>query len=149
MRYSEARAGRIFVVRLEQDDILHECVERLARKEGINRAYLIALGALDEGSALIVGPEDGKALPVVPMKMAIKEPREVAGVGTIFPDEEGRPMLHMHAATGRKDTTITGCVRAGVRTWNVLEVIIQELVDNPGIRKKDEATGFEMLEPEP
>jgi uncharacterized protein len=47
MRYSEARAGRIFVLRLEQDEVLHECVERLARKESINRAYVLALGALD------------------------------------------------------------------------------------------------------
>lgn len=46
-------------------------------------------------------------------------------------------------------TTITGCVRVGVRMWKVLEVIVQELVDNPSIRKRDKATGFEMLEPEP
>jgi predicted DNA-binding protein with PD1-like motif len=149
MRYSEARAGRIFVVRLEQDDILHECVERLARKEKIFRAYVIALGALDEGSALVVGPKDGKVDPPLPMRIELKEPRELAGVGTIFPDEEGRPMLHMHAATGRNDTSVTGCVRAGVRTWKVLEVIIQELTDNPSIRKRDAVSGFELLEPEP
>jgi len=149
MRYSEARAGRIFVIRLEQGDDLHECVEGFARKESIERAYVLALGALDEGSKLVCGPKDGNASPVEPMKTSINEPRELAGVGTIFPDEKGNPSLHMHAATGRNETSITGCTRAGVKVWKVLEVIVQELVDNPSIRKRDAASGFDMLEPEP
>ncbi|MFA5312147.1 MAG: PPC domain-containing DNA-binding protein [Methanomassiliicoccales archaeon] len=149
MRYSEARAGRIFVIRLEQGDDLHECVERFAKKESVQRAYVLALGALDEGSKLVCGPKDGKASPVEPMRTAIDEPRELAGVGTIFPDESGAPSLHMHAATGRNDTSITGCTRAGVKVWKVLEVIVQEIVDNPSIRKRDASSGFDMLEPEP
>jgi predicted DNA-binding protein with PD1-like motif len=149
MRYSEARAGRIFVVRLEQDEILHESVERLAKIEGISRAYVLALGALDGGSALVVGPLDGKALPVVPMRTKLDEPRELVGAGTIFPDEKGVPILHMHIATGRNESSITGCVRAGVVIWKVVEVVVHELVDNPSIRKFDKATGFELLEPEP
>jgi hypothetical protein len=66
MRYSEAKAGRVFVVRLEDGDIIHESLERFAKEKGIHRAQVIALGALDEGSKLVVGPQEGRASPVVP-----------------------------------------------------------------------------------
>ena len=32
MKYSQASLGRVFVVRLEDGDIVHECLERLARE---------------------------------------------------------------------------------------------------------------------
>jgi predicted DNA-binding protein with PD1-like motif len=149
MRYSEARAGRVFVIRLEDGDVIHESLERFARDNGVRRAQVIALGALDEGSSLVVGPKDGKALPVVPMKELLDQPREITGVGTIFPDERGDPVLHMHIATGRERSTVTGCVRAGVRVWKVVEVILTEILDNGSIRLMDPKTGFELLEPVP
>jgi predicted DNA-binding protein with PD1-like motif len=149
LRYSEAKAGRVFVIRLEDGDVIHESLERFARDNGVRRAQIIALGALDEGSSLVVGPEDGKASPVIPMKVMLDRPREITGVGTIFPDEKGDPVLHMHIATGRKETTITGCVRAGVVVWKVVEVIITEILDNGSVRRMDQRSGFELLEPEP
>ena len=67
--------------------------------------------------------------------------------GTIFPDETGHPVLHMHMACGRKGKTATGCIRSGVKTWQMMEVILVELVDTQGVRVPDPATGFKMLEP--
>ena len=32
MKYAEARAGRIFVIRLEDGDIVHEAIEKFARE---------------------------------------------------------------------------------------------------------------------
>jgi predicted DNA-binding protein with PD1-like motif len=149
MRYSEAKAGRVFVIRLEDGDVIHESLERFARENRVRRAQVIALGALDEGSRLVVGPKDGKALPVIPMKVELDQPREITGVGTIFPDERGDPVLHMHIATGRNETTITGCVRVGVVVWKVVEVILTEILDNGSVRTLDQETGFELLEPGP
>ncbi|MCA1792588.1 MAG: DNA-binding protein [Desulfobacteraceae bacterium] len=53
----------------------------------------------------------------------------------------------MHMACGRGDNTITGCIRKGVRVWQVMEVIIHELTGSIGMRKKDAATGFDLLIP--
>src|SRR5665647_1419467 len=61
MRYSSAKLGRALVIRLEDGDVVHECIEEAARAEGIARAAVILLGGADGGSRLVVGPEDGRA----------------------------------------------------------------------------------------
>ena len=121
MKYSEAKQGRIFVIRLEDGDIVHDEIERFAREKSIRAAGLIIVGGADHGSKFVVGPEEGRATPVVPMEHVLDEVHEIAGVGTLFPDEEGNPLLHMHMACGRKSSTITGCIREGVRVWHVME----------------------------
>ncbi len=147
MKYSQARPGRIFVIRLEDGDILHEAVEGLARSEKIQAAAILAVGGADAGSTLIVGPEDGRAERIVPMEHILEGVHELTGTGTLFPDEEGKPVLHMHIACGREDKTVTGCVRRGVRVWQVLELILIELCDTEAVRRLDTATGFNLLQP--
>lgn len=147
MKYSEAKQGRIFVMRLEDGDIVHEEIERFARKKSIRAAGLIIVGGADQQSTFVVGPEKGRTTPVVPMEHVLDEVHEVAGVGTLFPDDEGNPVLHMHMACGRKSSTITGCIREGVRVWHVMEVILFELADTTGIRIHDPKTGFNLLQP--
>ena len=147
MRYSETKQGRIFVMRLEDGDIVHEEIEQFARDHAIKAAALIILGGADKGSRLIVGPENGRSKPVTPMEHILDDVHEIAGVGTLFPDEEGIPILHMHMAGGRKTSTVTGCVRNGVKTWHILEVIVFELVDSTGVRTLDPETGFKFLNP--
>ncbi len=145
MKYSQANLGRILVVRLEDKDTLHVCVEELAKKEKIERAAVIAIGGADKGSKLVVGPKEGRAEKIEPMVKVLEGVHEIAAVGTIFPDVEGNPKLHMHASCGRSDDTITGCVREGVDIWHIGEVIIFELTGNDASRKVDEETGFELL----
>ena len=147
MKYSEATPGRVFVIRLEEGDIIHESIEAFARKQGIRAAGLIALGGADDGGVLVVGPEDGRSTPVVPMTHLLDGVHEVAGVGTIFPNAEGQPVLHMHVAVGRGDGTAAGCIRMGLKVWRVLEVVLWELTGTTGLRRFDPATGFELLEP--
>ena len=147
MKYSEAKQGRIFVIRLEDGDIVHDEIERFARKKSIRAAGLIIVGGADQESKFVVGPEQGRATPVVPMEHVLDEVHEIAGVGTLFPDDEGNPVLHMHMACGRKSSTITGCIREGVRVWHVMEVILFELADSTGIRTHDPETGFKLLQP--
>jgi predicted DNA-binding protein with PD1-like motif len=148
MKYSQTRPGRVFVIRLEDGDILHEAIEAFAGEHGIRAATVIAVGGIDKGSKLIVGPEgDGRVSPVIPMELVLTDVREVTGTGTLFPDESGTPILHMHLACGRNDHTVTGCSRHGVRVWHVLEVILTELVDCTAIRALDPATGFKLMRP--
>ena len=147
MKYSEAKQGRIFVIRLEDGDIIHQEIEKFAREKSIKAGALIILGGADEGSKLVVGPEHGRKEPIVPMEYILDNVNEIAGTGTIFPDEKGKPVLHMHIACGRKTSTITGCVRRGVKAWHVLEVILFELIDTTAVRVLDPVTGFELLRP--
>jgi len=148
MQYSTARMGRIFVIRLEDGEVLHETIERFAKEQGIRAAALIMVGGADEGSTLVVGPEKGRAVPVNPLTQVLAGVHEIVGTGTLFPDEEGKPVLHMHIASGREKTTVTGCVRTGVKIWHIGEVIMFELTDTPAVRKIDPNLGFKLLNPE-
>jgi predicted DNA-binding protein with PD1-like motif len=72
---------------------------------------------------------------------------EIAGTGTLFPDDKGNPVLHMHIACGRNQSTTTGCVRKGVRVWHIMEIILFEIIDTTGVRVLDPSTGFNLLVP--
>ncbi len=147
MKYSEAKQGRTFVVRLEDGDVLHASLEKLATENNVNAAAVIVLGGADKGSRLVVAPENPRAEKLVPMEHVLEDVSEITGTGTIFPDESGKPVLHMHISCGRGAETISGCVRKGVRVWQVMEAVVQELLDSSGVRRLDVATGFELLQP--
>jgi predicted DNA-binding protein with PD1-like motif len=149
MKFTSAKPGRIFILRLEDGEILHETVEAFAAGQGIRAAACLALGGADEGSRLVVGPEQARAAPVNPMEHVLAGTSESAGVGTVFPGAGGKPVLHMHLACGRKDRTVTGCVRRGVKVWQVMEIILWELTGTDAKRVLDPATGFELLQPAP
>lgn len=147
MKYTEARYGRVFVIRLEDGEILHEEIERFAHKKSVHAAFLIVLGGADEGSKLVVGPLKGRSATIVSMESVLSEPYEIVGTGTLFPNSKGKSILHMHVACGRKKRTQTGCVRKGVKVWHVMELILVELIGIHSKRILDKKTGFELLIP--
>ena len=147
MKFSEAKQGRTFVIRLEDGEIFHEEIERFAREHGIERAFLNVVGGADKASRLVVGPEDGRSLPINPMVHELYDVHEVTGTGTLFPDDAGNPVVHLHMACGREENTVTGCARSGVKVWQVMEVILVELLDTSARRMPDRATGFKLLIP--
>lgn len=134
-------------MRLEDGEILHEEIESFAAEKGVKAAAVIALGGADGESKLVVGPKEGRSDAIEPMEAVLDDVHEIAGVGTIFPDEEDVPKLHMHGACGREKSTVTGCVRAGVKTWHVIEVIIFELTGSDAKRRFEQSTGFSLLNP--
>ena len=149
MRSAECSAGRVFVLRLEDGEILHEAVESFALTNGIISATVIAVGGAGKGSRLVVGPKMPLSSPVAPMHHEIDAPHELTGTGTVFPNAEGRPVMHMHCSCGRGGASVTGCVRAGVKVWLVMEVIITELSGCGSKRLIDRGSGFELLVPDP
>jgi predicted DNA-binding protein with PD1-like motif len=144
MEYAQGKTGRVFVVRLGDGDRLPDSVERFAAEQGVTRAVCWLLGGAG-GGRLVVGPRDAAVLPPEVMLQPLDGAHEMAAVGTLFPDSEGKPRLHMHAAMGRGGETRTGCVRPGVDIWLVGELVILELLDLPMSRKKDAASGLELL----
>jgi predicted DNA-binding protein with PD1-like motif len=147
MIYSEAKPGRIFIIRLEDGETVHEELERFARDHAVERAALTVVGGADKGSRLVVGPEDSRGFPINPMVHELYDAHEVTGVGTLFPDDEGTPVIHLHMACGREENTVTGCIREGVKVWHVMEVIMIELLNDSARRLPDRTTGFRLLVP--
>lgn len=147
MRCSEAGLGRVFVVRLEDGDRLPGAVEDLAAEKGLLRALCLMIGGVRGGSRLVVGPESEEEMPPRPVTLPLAGVHEVVGVGTVFPDDQGRPSLHLHAACGRGEETKTGCIRPGIDTWKVAEVVLLELTGSAACRAPDPETGFPLLSP--
>jgi predicted DNA-binding protein with PD1-like motif len=145
MQYSEGRLGRIFALRLEEGDRLNDAIEGFARSQGIQRGMVIYLGGAADGSRVVVGPEENKGEAIIPMIHTLRGAQEVLALGTIFPDESGNPLLHMHGAMGREGKATVGCTRAGVDVWLVGEAILLEILGAEGQRKKDPQTGFQLL----
>ena len=81
------------------------------------------------------------------MTFELDDAHEITGTGTLFPDDKGNPILHMHIACGREENTITGCIRNGVKVWQVMEIILTELLENTATRQYDPNTGFKLLQP--
>jgi predicted DNA-binding protein with PD1-like motif len=146
MQFTEAKLGRVFVLRLHDGDRLPDVLESFAAEKNVSTALCFFLGGAKEKSRVVVGPKDGYALPPEPMVTLLSGVHEACGVGTIFADETGKPKLHMHASFGRKQNTITGCVRMGVDVWQIGEVVVIELTEAQARRVVDKKTKFEFLE---
>ena len=146
MNYTETKLGRIFILRLNHGECLHEVIEKFAAEKQVSSALCFFLGGAEDKSKVVVGPKDGAVLPPTPMITLLMGVHEACGVGTIFTDEQGKPKLHMHASFGRNDAAVTGCVRMGVDVWQIGEVVILELAGSSAKRAKNKDTGFEFLE---
>ncbi|MFA4885532.1 MAG: PPC domain-containing DNA-binding protein [Desulfotomaculaceae bacterium] len=148
MKYSEAKLGRIFILRLEHGDKIPDVIEEFAADHQIRSAVVHFLGGADTNSKVVVGPEDGTAPKPRPMVIELLGTSEAVGMGTLFINEAGIPRLHLHAAFGRSRETVTGCTREGVMVWHIGEAVIFELLDTTAKRRIDPGTGFELLEME-
>jgi uncharacterized protein len=146
MKYSEGQIGRIFVLRLEEGERLPEVIEDFAEKHGIARAMVLYVGGAQDGSRLVVGPEAGRGSEIIPLIHALEGIQEVLGAGTLFPDETGKPVLHMHAAAGREGGATVGCTRAGVEVWLVGEVVLLEILGAAGQRRRSERSELKLLD---
>jgi len=146
MKACEGQVGRVFVIRLEDGDMVPGCIERFAEDNGVSVGHAVLVGGIGAGD-VVVGPRRSEEKPPAPMLLPIDGAHEVLGLGVLAPGEDGKPTLHIHAALGRAGQTLTGCLRHGVTTWLVGEVVLYEILGANVVRIKDEQSGFELLEP--
>ena len=146
MKACEGRIGRVFVIRLEDGDVVPECIERFAHEKGVSVGQAILVGGIGGGD-VVVGPRRSEEKRPEPMLLPVDGAHEVVGVGVLAPGKDGKPTLHIHAALGRAGQTMTGCLRHGVTTWLVGEVILYEILGTKVVRIQDKQSGFELLEP--
>ena len=145
MKAAAGKTGRIFVLRLEDGDIIPGCIENFARENDVKSGKVILVGGVG-GGEVVVGPRESDKMPPSPMTVPVDGAHEVAAVGLLAPDEKGNPVLHIHGAMGRSGQTLTGCMRPGVKTWLVGEAVMIELLDIKAVRRHDSQRGFTLLQ---
>ncbi len=145
MKATTGSIGRIFIIRLEDGDVVPDCLEGFAAENAVRCAQVILLGGIDGGS-VVVGPRRSAEMPPDPMLLPVDGAHEVAAVGLLVPGPDDKPMLHIHGALGRAGQTVTGCLRPGVNTWLVGEAVMIEVLGTAAARRPDDATGFSLLE---
>lgn len=143
MQYRTGQIGRVIVAKAEHGDDLLKEIECLLRKEKVNTALLVMIGAL-EGADLVVGPRDC-TVPPEPVWREFADGREIIGLGTVF-SQAGQPAIHLHASVGKGDEVLTGCIRKGTRVYLVVEIIILELLETGAERRYDSNTMLHLLE---
>lgn len=126
--------GRAFALRLEEGEVLHEAIEAFCRMNGILRASVSLTGAVGPGSVMVSGPKVPIGDRIEPLTITLDEPCELTGAGTVFPDESGNPIAHLHGSVGRKGFVATGDLRPRMTVWLVMEVVIIELVGEGPVR---------------
>ncbi len=142
MKYTKGSIGRIFVLKFEDDDILLDELSVFLRQERVKSATMIFIGALKKGD-LVTGPKR-PVIPPQPNKVYFKDGWEVMGIGTVFSNKSG-PQIHIHGSMGKKQKTLTGCVRGRSKVFLVLEVIVFELKGIKAAKSVDPATGLNLL----
>jgi uncharacterized protein len=145
MKASEGKIGRVFVLRLEDGDMVPACIEEFAAKKAIKVGHVILIGGIG-GGQVVVGPRDSQEMPPDPVLLPVDGAHEVEGLGIIAPDKDGKPVLHIHASLGRGGRTLTGCLRPGVKTWLVGEALIYEILGTNVKRLSDKRSGFSLME---
>jgi hypothetical protein len=142
MIYTKGSIGRIFLLKFEDDDIVLNELDKLARDEDLKAATFVFLGALKKGH-IVTGPKK-PVIPPEPNWAKFKDGWEVMGIGTIFTNKKG-PQIHIHTSMGKKNRVITGCVRKDSKVFLVLEAIIFELKGVKATKTIDPKTGLNLL----
>jgi len=158
MRYTKGSLGRIFLLKFDDDDIVLKELDKFARREQLKAATLIFLGALKKGD-IVTGPKK-PVIPPEPNWTKFKDGWEVMGIGTIFTNRKGLPctggapkgrrlvqgpQIHIHTSMGKKEETLTGCVRKDSKVFLVIEAVVFELKGIKATKDIDPETGLNLL----
>ncbi len=142
MRYAQARLGRIFLLGFSDKDILLKELDKFCRKERLRSAVMVFLGALRKGK-LVTGPKKA-VIPPSPNWKKFNDGWEVMGVATVFSNKSG-PQIHIHTSMGKKNKTLTGCLRLDSQVFLVVEAVVFELAGIKASKEIDPRTGINLL----
>ncbi|MDD3619863.1 MAG: DNA-binding protein [Desulfobulbaceae bacterium] len=143
MEYRAGSMGRIFYIRLDDGDDLHQCIRELVVREQVRSAWFQVFGGLKK-AGVVTGPRE-PVMPPDPVWTTVTEAREILGIGSVFRDGE-EPLIHLHAAMGRHGDTLTGCVRRDSMVYLVDEVLLMEMTGIDVTRPWSDERGFNRPE---
>ena len=141
MKATEGKLGRVLLSVWRMETGYPICIERFAEEKG-SRPVMLFLWAGHRQRAGSGGAPQFDRMPPDPMLLPVDGAHEAVGVGTAGSRRGRQTRLHIHAALGRSGQTLTGCLRPGVDTWLVGEVIIYEITGADAKRVKDPAERF-------
>lgn len=124
MEYQAGKTGRVFYVRFDNGEDLHEGIRDLVTRENIRCAWFQIFGGLRQ-AGVVTGPKE-PVMPPEPVWREVADTREVLGMGSVFWDDE-QPLIHLHAAMGHHGDTLTGCVRRDSQVYLVIELMLIEV----------------------
>lgn len=144
MKAEEGKIGRVFVIRLEDSDTVPDCIEKFAMEKSVVIGHVVFVGGIGSGE-VVTGPRYSNEMPPDPILLPVDGAHEILATGILAPDENGNSALHIHGALGRAGKTLTGCLRPGVTTWLVGEVVLYEILGVDAKRVMDDKSGFALL----
>ena len=139
MRYQAGEAGRVFYVRLDDGEDLHEAIKDLVSRENIRCAWFHIFGGLRK-AGVVIGTKE-PVMPPEPVWEEVNDTREVIGTGSVFWSDD-EPLIHLHAAMGHHGATLTGCVRKDSKVYLVIELMLVEVTGIDVTRPWYEKGGF-------
>jgi hypothetical protein len=79
MKACEGQIGRVFVIRIEDGDVVPGCIERFAQENGVFVGRAILVGGIGAGD-VVVGPRRSEERPPAPMLLPVssKSQTEIA-----------------------------------------------------------------------
>jgi predicted DNA-binding protein with PD1-like motif len=84
MKACEGQIGRVFVIRLQDGDVVPRCIERFAEENRISVGHVILVGGVGGGN-VVVGPRRSEERPPEPMLLPIDGAHEVMGWAYLLP----------------------------------------------------------------
>lgn len=142
MEYRAGNIGRIFIVRFDHGDDIHEKLKEFALAENIVCASVNVLGAVGSGE-MVTGPK-GPSLPAEPNWSSIEGEWEALAFGLLI-ENNGDKSVHLHSALGRQDMTKTGCVRKNIKAFITVEAVVTEILNVKASKYFDGKSGCNLL----
>lgn len=143
MEYQAGSVGRVFYIRLDDGDDVHQCIRELVAREDVRCAWFQAFGGL-KSAGVVTGPKE-PVMPPEPVWAILTDAREILGIGSVFWDGQ-TPLIHLHAAMGHHGETLTGCVRKDSTVYLVIEVLLVEVTGIDVSRPWSAERGFNRPE---
>jgi predicted DNA-binding protein with PD1-like motif len=138
-RFWEATPGRIWVGRLATGDDLVEEIERFCGEQGVQAAWVSALGALRRAAFAYYEQEERRYL-----ELESVEHHEITSFVGNVSIRDDRPFLHAHASfASRSGSTVGGHLLLGCEVF-VAEIEIREMTGVELQRTPDELTGLAL-----
>lgn len=128
--------GRTFILRMERGDLLREKIAKLCQEENIHEAVISS--GIATFDIVNIQMSNTVGFPMGYDVLELQEPLELASLGGTIINAEP----HIHGVIGNANRTWAGHLLDGCRILYLGEIVIQELLCEPLVRRADKDNVF-------